>query len=185
MMKEIIRIDRDDCVLVAIDYQAKLLPAMEDSKTIEKNTVKLAKGLATIGIPKIVTTQYSKGLGQTTEEVAEALGDFDPVDKASFSAYGDENFRKRLEESKKKTVILAGIETRICVEQTALDLLQSGYRVVLAADCCGSRNYKNHEISVMRLSAAGVVMSSGESILYEILKSAKSPEFKEISAIVK
>ena len=95
MMKEIIRIDRDDCVLVAIDYQAKLLPAMEDSKTIEKNTVKLAKGLATIGIPKIVTTQYSKGLGQTTEEVAEALGDFDPVDKASFSAYGDENFRKR------------------------------------------------------------------------------------------
>ncbi len=102
MMKEIIRIDRDDCVLVAIDYQAKLLPAMEDSKTIEKNTVKLAKGLATIGIPKIVTTQYSKGLGQTTEEVAEALGDFDPVDKASFSAYGDENFRKRLEESKKK-----------------------------------------------------------------------------------
>ena len=101
MMKEIIRIDRDDCVLVAIDYQAKLLPAMEDSKTIEKNTVKLAKGLAALGIPKIVTTQYSKGLGQTTEEVAEALGDFDPVDKASFSAYGDENFRKRLEESKK------------------------------------------------------------------------------------
>lgn len=82
-------------------------------------------------------------------------------------------------------MILAGIETHICVEQTALDLLQSGYRVVLAADCCGSRNYKNHEISVMRLSAAGVVMSSGESILYEILKSAKSPEFKEISAIVK
>lgn len=184
MMKEIIRIDRDDCVLVAIDYQAKLLPAMEDSKTIEKNTVKLAKGLAALGIPKIVTTQYSKGLGQTTEEVAEALGDFDPVDKASFSAYGDENFRKRLEESK-KTVILAGIETHICVEQTALDLLQSGYRVVLAADCCGSRNYKNHQISAMRLSAAGAVMSSGESILYEILKSAKSPEFKEISAIVK
>ena len=70
MMKEIIRIDRDDCVLVAIDYQAKLLPAMEDSKTIEKNTVKLAKGLAALGIPKIVTTQYSKGLGQTTEAVS-------------------------------------------------------------------------------------------------------------------
>ena len=185
MKKEIFRIDRTDAVLVAIDYQEKLLPAMKYSQIIEKNTIKLAKGLAVLGIPKIVTTQYAKGLGQTTDSVAEALGEFEPIDKTFFSAYRDENFKKRLEESGKNTVILAGIETHICVEQTALDLLQAGYGVVLAADCCGSRDPQNHGISMVRLSEAGAVMSTGESILYEILGSAKAPEFKEISAIVK
>ena len=97
----------------------------------------------------------------------------------------EEEFKEKLESAAKKTVVIAGIETHICVEQTALDLIQAGYRVVLAADCCGSRSEMNHSLSLMRLSQAGAVVTSAESILYEILKGAKEAEFKAISAIVK
>ena len=176
-MKKIIRIKREEAVLVAVDYQEKLLPAMENAPLIEKNTIKLAKGLKVMGVPGVITTQYSRGLGNTVAPVAEALGNLEPVDKTYFSAYMDEVFRQKLEDFGKTTVILAGIETHICVEQTALDLL--------AADCCGSRDLTNHRISIERLRKEGVVISSSESILYEILHGAKAPEFKEISAIVK
>ena len=184
-MKKIIRIKREEAVLVAVDYQEKLLPAMENAPLIEKNAIKLAKGLKVMGVPGVITTQYSRGLGNTVAPVAEALGNLEPVDKTYFSAYMDEVFRQKLEDFGKTTVILAGIETHICVEQTALDLLENGYNVVLAADCCGSRDLTNHRISIERLRKEGVVISSSESILYEILHGAKAPEFKEISAIVK
>lgn len=180
-----VRIKREDAILVAIDYQERLLPAMEEAAGIEKNIIKLGKGLQVLGIPRIVTTQYSKGLGQTVATIANALGDFEPIDKTSFSACANDEFLTRLEKSGRKTVILAGIETHICVEQTALDLLEKGYNVVLVADCCGSRDMKNHDISLMRLAGAGVSAVCAESILYEILGSAKAPEFKAISSIVK
>ena len=184
-MKEIIRLQKDDLIFVAIDYQEKLLPAMNGKDMIERNIIKLAKGLDVFDIPKLVTTQYAKGLGQTIGPVAEALGEFEPLDKSTFSAMGLEEFKEKLESTAKKTVVIVGIETHICVEQTALDLIQAGYRVVLAADCCGSRSEMNHSLSLMRLSQAGAVVTSAESILYEILKGAKEAEFKAISAIVK
>lgn len=184
-MKEVLRIKREEAILVAIDFQERLLPAMEGRDKIEKNIIKLAKGLGVFGIPKIVTTQYARGLGQTIAPVAEALGEFTPIDKSSFSAYKNEEFKKELQASGRGTVILTGIETHICVEQTALDLLEAGYRVFLAADCAGSRNGENHRISLCRMLNSGVAITCGESILYEILEGAKAPEFKEISAIVK
>lgn len=184
-MKNIVRMDRDDVVFVAIDFQEKLLPAMYGKEKLEKNIIKLAKGLNVFGTPKIVTTQYAKGLGQTTESVAAALGEFEAIDKTSFSAYKNEEFCEALKTANRNTVILTGIETHICVEQTALDLLEAGYKVVLAADCASSRDEENHKLSLMRLSAAGVMITSAESILYEILGGAKAAEFKAISAIVK
>lgn len=184
-MSKIFRLKKEDAILVAIDFQEKLLPAMDDKEKVEKNIIKLAKGLNVFDVPKIVTTQYARGLGQTTDAVAEALGDFEPIDKTDFSAYKNEGFRQALENSGRKTVILTGIETHICVEQTAMDLLEAGYQVVLAADCVRSRDQENHSISLNRMVAAGAILSSGESILYEILGGAKAPEFKAISAIVK
>lgn len=184
-MKEIVRLKREDLIFVAIDFQEKLLPAMEERELIEKNIIKLAKGLEVFEIPKIVTTQYAKGLGVTVGPVAEAFGEFSEIDKTSFSAYKNDEFRQTLENSGKKTVILTGIETHICVEQTALDLLEAGYKVVLAADCAGSRDNRNHRLSMMRLIGAGVTVTNAESVLYEILGGAKAIEFKEISAIVK
>ena len=117
--------------------------------------------------------------------MAEALGAFEPIDKTSFSCIGEPVFAETLENSTKGTVILAGIAAHICVEQTALDLIREGYRVALVTDCIDSRNPQNKERTILRLAQEGVVITTYESVLYELLGSAKAPEFKAISAIVK
>ncbi len=184
-MNKIVRLNRDEVIFVAIDFQERLLPTMAEKEKVEKNIIKLASGLNVFDVPKIVTTQYAKGLGVTTDEVAKALGTFEEIDKTTFSAYKNEEFKNALWESGRKTVIMTGIETHICVEQTTLDLLEAGYNVVLAADCVRSRDLENHNISVAKMAAAGAVVTCAESILYELLGGAKAPEFKAISAIVK
>ena len=184
-MKNIARLNREEIILVAIDFQEKLLPAMAEKEKVERNIIKLAKGLNVFEVPKLVTTQYARGLGVTTDEVSDALGDFVEIDKTTFSAYKNEEFKNALWESGRKVVIMTGIETHICVEQTTLDLIEAGYTVVLAADCVRSRDLENHNISVNKMAAAGAVVTCTESILYELLGGAKAPEFKAISAIVK
>lgn len=179
------RIKKENTILTAIDFQEKLLPAMFEADKVEAAAVKLAAGLDVLGVPKLVTTQYAKGLGATVAPVAEALGDFEPIDKSSFSAWKNEEYKSALEESGRRTVILVGIETHICVEQTALDLLENGYTVFVPADCVQSRNPINKELSLRRMEAAGVVITCWESILYELLGSSRAAEFKAISAIVK
>ena len=105
--------------------------------------------------------------------------------KDTFSAWSNEEYRKALEGSGRKTVILMGIETHICVEQTALDLMEEGYTVFVPADCVQSRNPVNREISLRRMEEAGAVITCSESILYELMGSSKAAEFKAISAIIK
>ena len=120
--------------------------------------------------------------------LAEALGDYAPIDKVTFSCCGNEEFLAAINKAKEEgrnSVIITGCETHICVEQTALDLLEMGFDVFLAADCVQSRTRENREISLRRMEKAGIVVSSYESMLYDMLGSAKAPEFKAISAIVK
>ena len=179
------RIKREDTILTAIDFQEKLLPAMFKADETEAAATRLAEGLKVMDIPRLVTTQYAKGLGKTVDSVAEALGDFEPIDKNTFSAWSNEEYRKALEGSGRKTVILMGIETHICVEQTALDLMEEGYTVFVPADCVQSRNPVNREISLRRMEEAGAVITCSESILYELMGSSKAAEFKAISAIIK
>lgn len=182
------RIRRDEAVLVAIDFQEKLVPAMRHAEKLTAAMVKLASGLRVLGVPCIVTQQYTKGLGETVPEIREALGEFEPVDKKSFSACANEEFAEKLVSyaaEGRKTIILAGIETHICLEQTALDLMQQGYDVFVAGDCVDSRDSQNRKLSLRRLEQAGAIITCGESILYELLGSAAAPEFKAISAIVK
>lgn len=182
---DIKRIKKEDAILTAIDFQEKLLPAMFEADKVEAAAIKMAAGLNVMGVPEIVTTQYAKGLGPTVPAVAEALGEFEPIDKSSFSAWKNEEYKSELQKSGRKTVILMGIETHICVEQTALDLLENGYTVFVPADCVQSRNPVNKELSLRRMEAAGVVITCAESILYELLGSSRAAEFKAISAIVK
>lgn len=182
---DIKRIKKEDAILTAIDFQEKLLPAMFEADKVEAAAIKMAAGLNVMGVPEIVTTQYAKGLGPTVPAVAEALGEFEPIDKSSFSAWKNEEYQSELQKSGRKTVILMGIETHICVEQTALDLLENGYTVFVPADCVQSRNPVNKELSLRRMEAAGVVITCAESILYELLGSSRAAEFKAISAIVK
>ena len=152
------------------------------------NTI-LNAGRKELGVPVIVTQQYTRGLGQTVPVVAEALGEFEPIDKVTFSCCGNIQFNDALEEAAgendRTSVIIAGCETHICVEQTALDLMEIGFKVFLPADAVQSRSREHKEVSLRRMEAAGAVITNYESVLYEMLGSAKAPEFKAISAIVK
>lgn len=179
------RLRKEDTVLVAIDFQEKLLPAMQGAAEVEKNANILISGVKAFGIQRIATTQYAKGLGQTVPGITEALGECQIIDKSTFSCLGNEEFRAALEASGKKSVIIAGIETHICVEQTVLDLIDEGFSVFVAADAVDSRNVRNRDISIERMAAAGAVITSTESILYDLLGGAKAPGFKTISGLVK
>ena len=183
------RLKKDDAILVVIDFQEKLMPAMYDRDDVEDKTARLIRGCKELGVPVIVTQQYTRGLGQTVPVVAEALGEFEPIDKVTFSCCGNIQFNDALEEAAgendRTTVIIAGCETHICVEQTALDLMEIGFKVFLPADTVQSRSRDHKEVSLRRMEAAGAVITNYESVLYEMLGSAKAPEFKAISAIVK
>ena len=177
--------DRKDTAAVLVDYQTRLAPEMFEAKRTEEALIKVVKGLRALDVPIVVTTQYAKGLGHTTPELAEVLGDFEEIDKITFSCMGCEEFREKLEKTGKKTILLLGIESHCCVEQTCLELLDAGYKVYLAADCCSSRKETDYVYSVKRMGDQGAVITTAEAALFELLYSAKAPEFKAVSNIVK
>ena len=175
----------NDSILVVIDCQTKLMPAINNTDVLEETVAKLAKGIRVLGVPAVVTQQYTKGLGPTTDLICEALGDFGPVEKTTFSAMGCPEFAEAMKAAGRKNVIMTGTETHICVQQTTLELLDAGYNVYLVQDCVGSRKDNDKDTACQRMAAAGAVVTTYEAVLYELLKGAKAEGFKEISAIVK
>ncbi|MDR1135762.1 MAG: hydrolase [Clostridiales Family XIII bacterium] len=187
-MGNVKRIRRNNSVLVVIDLQERLMPAVYDGEAVEDAAVKLIKGFRILGAPITVTQQYSKGLGATVAPVAEALGDgsgFNPIEKTSFSAAGTPEFIKELESLNRRNVVICGIEAHVCVMQTALDLLEAGYDVFIAADCVSSRKKSDKKIALRRMETAGVTVSTYEAILFEMLEGARESGFKQISGLVK
>ncbi len=178
-------INREDTVFIAIDYQEKLMPVMYEKEDLEEKVCRLAEGLKALGIPHIVTQQYTKGIGETIPSIAEAIGEFTPIDKTSFSCMGNEEFVRQLKECGKKTAVICGIEAHICLQQTVLQLLDEGYTVYVPADCVSSRSKQDRHWSIGRMRQAGAIITSYEAVLYELLRGAKAPEFKAISKIVK
>ena len=178
-------ITRDNTAFVAIDFQEKLMPAMSGTELLEELTVRLMKGLKVLGVPGVVTQQYTKGLGATVPSIAEAVGEFQHLEKNTFSCMGCDEFTDRIKELDKKNIIVCGIEAHICVQQTVLELLDAGYNVYLIVDCISSRSEEDKQWSITRMGEAGAVITTYESILYEILRGSKEAGFKEISAIVK
>ena len=175
----------NDSVLVVIDCQTKLMPAIKDTDVLEQTVVKLARGIKVMDVPVVVTQQYTKGLGPTTDDICEALGEFEPIEKTTFSAMGAPEFVERIKAAGKKNILMTGVETHICVQQTTLELLKAGYNVYLIDDCVGSRTKNDKKVACQRMAAAGAVVTTYEAALYEILKGAKEDGFKAISAIVK
>lgn len=176
---------RKDGFVVAIDFQEKLMPAMHDERKLVQASAKLIKGAKALGMPIVVTTQYAKGLGDTVPEVAEALGEFEAIDKNTFSCCGNEEFMSKVNSLAKKVAIIAGAEAHICVLQTAIDLKDKGYEVYVVADCIDSRDPLNKKMAIKRLQQEGVKIATFEMVLYEAVKGAKEEGFKEISGIVK
>ena len=178
-------INREDTAAVFIDFQEKLMPAMFGKEVLEDKVVRLASGLQVLGVPHVVTQQYTKGLGETIPSVAEAIGDFEPVEKVCFGCMSNVDFVNQLELAEKPNVIVCGIEAHICVQQTVLQLLEEGYNVYVPVDCISSRSQNDFLWATDRMDKAGAVMTTYESILYELLKDSKAEGFKDISNIVK
>lgn len=179
------RIHGDQLQALLIDVQDRLTPLIADHQIITDNIVKLIKGLKLLDIPLIANEQYPKGLGHTIAPIKDVLGDTPIFEKVTFSSCDDEATLTAIRESDRPQVLIFGVETHVCVLQTAMDLLDQGFGVLVVADAVGSRDKANKCYALSRMTQAGVVIVSTEMILFELCRSAKNPVFKEISALVK
>ncbi len=170
-------------LLVIIDVQERINAVMADQVHIPRITV-LHRAFTTLGLPVLVTEQYPKGLGPTVPELARLL-DAPPLVKDTFSCARDEAFLSALEKHRPHRVLVTGIEAHVCVAQTVLDLLHAGYQVQVPHDAVRSRRKADMKWALRRLQAAGAVVTSTESALFELLDSCTSPHFKAVSALVK
>jgi nicotinamidase-related amidase len=180
-------LEAERCALIVVDIQEKLLPPIFENTRLLKNSQLLIRLAGILKIPALLTTQYTKGLGNTTPEIASLLPDAQPIDKLMFSCFGSEAFCSLLKHlpGNRNTVLLCGMESHICVMQTALGALREGYIVHVASDAVSSRSEWNWKIGLDRMRAAGAVISSTEMILYELLRSSGSPAFKELLPYLK
>lgn len=172
-------------VLVVIDVQGKLARVMYDSDILIKNLIILIKGTKLLDIPIIWTEQVPEKLGKTVPEIAELLAPNTPVIKSVFSCARDDDFMKALDASECKHVLICGIETHVCVYQTAIDLLDMGYQVNIVADAVSSRTKNNKEIGMDRIILAGGNLTSVETVLFEVQEVAAGDRFRELIKIVK
>lgn len=175
------RIKKEESIALVVDYQERLMPVIHEKEKVVNNTSILLSGLRELEVPLVVTQQYTAGLGGTIKEITEAIGSDAYVEKISFSSY--EDTKEAL--AGKKYVIVCGVEAHICVLQTVIDLKQAGYIPVLVADCVSSREQYNKEIALIRAKEEGAVITSYESILFELLQRAGTPASKKIQRLVK
>lgn len=178
-------INVDDAALVVIDVQEKLFRVINNKDTLVKNLQTLIKGAIILEIPIILTEQNPASLGPTIAEVAELIPAIRRIHKFSFSCCGDRLFMQELKTTDRWHIIIAGIETHICVYQTAVELVSLDYQVQAVVDCVSSRTVENNNIGLERLKAEGVGLTSTEMVLFELLKTAESTKFKDIQKIVK
>jgi nicotinamidase-related amidase len=179
------KLKKQGTALAVIDVQERLVVAMDEDIYADmlSNSVKLVKGAKVLGMPVICTQQYTKGLGGTVKELAGEIDGY--VEKISFSCCGEESFVKSLKDKGIDTVVVAGMETHVCVLQTVLDLLEAGFNVHVAADAVCSRSDFNWEIALDMMREAGAVITCAEAALFMLIGGAGTPEFKEISKLVK
>lgn len=169
-----------------IDIQERLLPAMSQPEELVRQAEKLIRGLNLLEIPLTVSQQYTRGLGMTASRIREAVGREDYLEKLSFSCLGEPAMRERLAAfPERKTVVLLGIESHICVLQTALDLKEAGYEPVVAADCVDSRKARDREMALRRMEQEGIRLATVESCLFELLGRAGTDTFRQISRLIK
>jgi nicotinamidase-related amidase len=180
-------LEAEQCALVVIDIQEKLLPPIFQKEQLVRNSQLLIRAAGILKIPALVSTQYAKGLGGIVPEIASLLAGTEPIDKQLFSCFGSEAFcgsLKRLP-GQRNTLLLCGMESHICVTQTALAGLREGYLVHVASDAVSSRTEWNWKIGLDRMRAAGAVLSSTEMMIYELMRSSGSAAFKELLPYLK
>lgn len=169
------RIEAKDAIAIVVDYQERLLPVMHKKEELMEHTEILLSGLKELEIPMIITQQYTRGLGMTPEELTDIIGTSEYKDKMTFSAI--DVIEDEIKD--KKFVILCGIESHICVLQTLIDLKERGYIPVLVEDCISSRTEHNKNMAVERAGQEGAIITTYESLLFELLKEAGTKTAEE------
>ena len=175
----------DNTVLALIDIQGKLASLMHQKEQLYRNLEILIKGIQVLEVPVLWLEQYPQGLGPTIPEVAELLPGRQPMAKLCFSACGLPEFSQALRAGGRRRVLLAGIEAHICVYQTCREQLDQGYQVEVVADAVSSRTAENKQLGLDRMVQAGAVRTGVEMALFELLRVAGTPQFKEIARLVK
>jgi nicotinamidase-related amidase len=175
----------ENAVLVMIDIQSKLWNVMSEKEILLENARRLVKGIQVLGIPIILTEQNPGGLGPTVPELMQLMPEIKPLTKLSFSCWREQGFQQALRSSGRKQILICGIESHICVYQTTLELLKTGYEVQVVADVVSSRVVRNRDIALSRMQSEGAKLTVTEMAFYELLQTAESPRFKEMLKVVK
>ena len=177
--------DIENCVLLIIDIQEKLIKSVFNQESLENRAAILANAATILGIPVFITEQYPKGLGSTIPAIGSIVNkDTKFAEKTYFNAFAEKDILKSFRELKKKQVIICGIETHICVYQTAEWLAKNKYKTTIIEDACGSRSEHEHNMALENLRNFAEIKTT-EMILFELLKTAKHPNFKEIQQLIK
>lgn len=178
-------LQEENSLLVVIDIQGTLARISADCELLFESTRKLIQGARVFHLPIIVTEQIPEKLGPTIPEIDTLLEGIGKIPKETFSCCDNAAFMEALNKADRKQILLCGIESHICVYQTAMDLLGRGYEVHVVADAVSSRTAQNREIGIIKMAHAGAHLTSTETVLFELLKTAASNKFKDIFKIVK
>lgn len=179
------RITRENTICLIIDIQERLFPVIHEKESLLQNCQILIQGLNELSVPLLVTQQYTRGLGATLPEISKLIPDFKFIEKTAFSCYDVTEVRAQLNEFNANNIILFGIESHVCVLQTAVDLKEAGFNPVVVIDAVSSRTSQNIELAKERYRHEGIMMTSYESLLFELTRKAGTDEFKAISKLVK
>lgn len=172
-----------DIIFLGVDFQEKLMPVIYESDKMIKNELVLCELAKYYDVPAIFTEQYPKGLGSTVEVLIPYQTKENTFSKVVFSAYSD--IQERLEQLDRKTIVLSGSETHICVYQTVKDLLKHGYSVTIVSDAVSSRTLENKEIALHQMEKLGATIVSTEMLVFEFLETSTAPHFKHFSKLIK
>lgn len=175
---------RKSCLLV-VDVQEKLAPAMADAASVIRNAGILMRAAARLGVPLLVSEQYPQGLGPTVPELRALAPESARLAKVSFSCAGDPVLQQRVKAAQRSVIVIAGLEAHVCVLQSALGFRQAGYETVVVADAISSRAPASREAALQRLRENGVEVATTEMVVFEWLGQAGTPEFKELSKLIK
>jgi nicotinamidase-related amidase len=178
-------LNKSQTALLIVDVQQKINAVMMHPDTVVESIVKLIKACQILNVPIFITEQYPKGLGPTETKILQALDGNRPIQKMTFSCCGADHLLKQLKDNRIRQVIITGIESHVCVQQTALDLLAQNIQVHIPKDAVSSRKELDYQTALERMSKAGIVLTTVEAALFELLQQAGTPEFKQITQLIK
>ena len=178
-------IETSSSILVVVDFQGKLARIVHESEAVINNARILVEGMNILGVPIIATEQYPQGLGHTVPELAEVYGEIPVIEKDTFSCCGDPVFMEEVNRLGRRNIILCGIETHVCVYQTAQDLIENGFDVHIVTDAVSSRTEANKHMGIRKMESLGGIPTGTEMVLFELLKVSGTEKFKAVSKLVK